>query len=133
MIVCVNPKADDYDETMVSVFVCQNKFDDGLYRFPPSLMLTQQISQFYFWSTAWCIKENRQWISNSIPLCVLQLVMRFAEMTQEVEVARPVDRPICGLAAGRRHRNQVFRDELSHRLEERGPPSNGGKSPSILY
>uniref|UniRef100_A0A8C8JXQ3 Kinesin-like protein n=1 Tax=Oncorhynchus tshawytscha TaxID=74940 RepID=A0A8C8JXQ3_ONCTS len=46
MVVCVNPKADDYEETM--------------------------------------------------------LVMRFAEMTQEVEVARPVDRPICGLAAGRR-------------------------------
>ncbi|XP_060889496.1 kinesin-like protein KIF23 isoform X5 [Labrus mixtus] len=68
MIVCVNPKADDYDETM--------------------------------------------------------LVMRFAEMTQEVEIARPVDRPICGLAAGRRHRNQVFRDELSRRLEERGGPNN---------
>ncbi|XP_070683854.1 kinesin-like protein KIF23 isoform X2 [Pempheris klunzingeri] len=68
MIVCVNPKADDYDETM--------------------------------------------------------LVMRFAEMTQEVEVARPVDRPICGLAAGRRQRNQVFKDELSCRLEERGGPSN---------
>ncbi|XP_040899739.1 kinesin-like protein KIF23 isoform X2 [Toxotes jaculatrix] len=67
MIVCVNPKADDYEETM--------------------------------------------------------LVMRFAEMTQEVEVARPVDRPICGLAAGRRHRNQAFRDELSRRLEERGGPS----------
>uniref|UniRef100_A0A4W6BNB2 Kinesin-like protein n=1 Tax=Lates calcarifer TaxID=8187 RepID=A0A4W6BNB2_LATCA len=66
MIVCVNPKADDYEETM--------------------------------------------------------LVMRFAEMTQEVEVARPVDRPICGLAAGRRHRNQAFRDELSHRLGERGGP-----------
>uniref|UniRef100_A0A667ZRA0 Kinesin-like protein n=1 Tax=Myripristis murdjan TaxID=586833 RepID=A0A667ZRA0_9TELE len=62
MIVCVNPKADDYEETM--------------------------------------------------------LVMRFAEMTQEVEVARPVDRPICGLAAGRRHRNQAFRDELSRRLED---------------
>ncbi|XP_042265706.1 kinesin-like protein KIF23 isoform X1 [Thunnus maccoyii] len=68
MIVCVNPKADDYEETM--------------------------------------------------------LVMRFAEMTQEVEVARPVDRPICGLAPGRRHRNQAFRDELSRRLEERGGPSN---------
>ncbi|XP_034535873.1 kinesin-like protein KIF23 isoform X4 [Notolabrus celidotus] len=66
MIVCVNPKADDYDETM--------------------------------------------------------LVMRFAEMTQEVEIARPVDRPICGLAAGRRHRNQAFRDELSRRLEERDDP-----------
>lgn len=60
-------------------------------------------------------------------VCVLQLVMRFAEMTQEVEVARPVDRPICGLAAGRRHRNQAFKDELSRRLEERGGPTNGGK------
>uniref|UniRef100_A0A673A3C0 Kinesin-like protein n=1 Tax=Sphaeramia orbicularis TaxID=375764 RepID=A0A673A3C0_9TELE len=50
MIVCVNPKADDYEETL--------------------------------------------------------LVMRFAEMTQEVEVARPMDRPICGFTPGRRHRNQ---------------------------
>uniref|UniRef100_A0A8K9V928 Kinesin-like protein n=1 Tax=Oncorhynchus mykiss TaxID=8022 RepID=A0A8K9V928_ONCMY len=62
MVVCVNPKADDYEETM--------------------------------------------------------LVMRFAELTQEVEVARPVDRPICSLAAGRRHRNQAFRDELSRRQED---------------
>ncbi|CAJ1049319.1 kinesin-like protein KIF23 isoform X4 [Xyrichtys novacula] len=75
MIVCVNPKADDYDETM--------------------------------------------------------LVMRFAEMTQEVEVARPVDRPICGLAAGRRHRNQALRDELSRRLEERGGPINAD-DPGLL-
>ncbi|XP_018539020.1 kinesin-like protein KIF23 isoform X3 [Lates calcarifer] len=75
MIVCVNPKADDYEETM--------------------------------------------------------LVMRFAEMTQEVEVARPVDRPICGLAAGRRHRNQAFRDELSHRLGERGGPSNAVDDPVL--
>lgn len=56
---------------------------------------------------------------------VPQLVMRFAEMTQEVEVARPVDRPICFLAAGRRHRNQAFKDELSRRLEERGGPISG--------
>lgn len=76
MIVCVNPKADDYDETM--------------------------------------------------------LVMRFAEMTQEVEVARPVDRPICGLAAGRRHRNQAFRDELSRHLEERGGPSDAVDDPILL-
>uniref|UniRef100_A0A3P8PWR4 Kinesin-like protein n=1 Tax=Astatotilapia calliptera TaxID=8154 RepID=A0A3P8PWR4_ASTCA len=58
MVVCVNPKTDDYEETL--------------------------------------------------------LVMRFAEMTQEVEVARPVDRPICGFTPGRRHRNQAFKDELSH-------------------
>lgn len=43
-------------------------------------------------------------------------------------MARPVDRPICGLAAGRRHRNQAFREELTRRLEERGGPSNGGRS-----
>ncbi|XP_041081930.1 kinesin-like protein KIF23 isoform X1 [Polyodon spathula] len=69
MIVCVNPKADDYEETM--------------------------------------------------------LVMRFAEMTQEVEVARPVDRPICGLTPGRRNRNQAFKEELTRKLEERGGPVNG--------
>uniref|UniRef100_A0A8C7SSD8 Kinesin-like protein n=1 Tax=Oncorhynchus mykiss TaxID=8022 RepID=A0A8C7SSD8_ONCMY len=65
MVVCVNPKADDYEETM--------------------------------------------------------LVMRFAEMTQEVEVARPVDRPICGLAAGRRQKNQ-----------ERGGPVNTGREDDCL-
>ncbi|XP_020781141.2 kinesin-like protein KIF23 isoform X2 [Boleophthalmus pectinirostris] len=66
MIVCVNPKADDYEETL--------------------------------------------------------LVMRFAEMTQEVEVARPVDRPICGFTPGRRNRNAAFKEELTRRLEERGGP-----------
>ncbi|XP_048887510.1 kinesin-like protein KIF23 isoform X5 [Brienomyrus brachyistius] len=75
MIVCVNPKADDYEETL--------------------------------------------------------LVMRFAEMTQEVEVARPVDRPICGFTAGRRQRNQAFKEELSRRLEERGGPINAD-STSII-
>uniref|UniRef100_A0A8C0BHG4 Kinesin-like protein n=1 Tax=Buteo japonicus TaxID=224669 RepID=A0A8C0BHG4_9AVES len=58
MIVCVNPKAEDYEESLQ--------------------------------------------------------VMRFAEMTQEVEVARPVDRPLCGLTPGRRFRNQM-----------RGGPING--------
>ncbi|KAM9481322.1 kinesin-like protein KIF23 isoform 4-T4 [Clarias gariepinus] len=75
MVVCVNPKADDYEETM--------------------------------------------------------LVMRFAEMTQEVEVARPVDRPICGFAAGRRQRNQAFKEELSRRLEERGGPVDGEPSSAL--
>uniref|UniRef100_A0A8C5JLG0 Kinesin-like protein n=1 Tax=Junco hyemalis TaxID=40217 RepID=A0A8C5JLG0_JUNHY len=55
MIVCVNPKAEDYEESLQ--------------------------------------------------------VMRFAEMTQEVEVARPLDRPLCGLTPGRRLRNQAFRPE----------------------
>uniref|UniRef100_UPI00402BA1F1 kinesin-like protein KIF23 n=1 Tax=Arvicanthis niloticus TaxID=61156 RepID=UPI00402BA1F1 len=32
-------------------------------------------------------------------------VMRFAEVTQEVEVARPVDKVICGLTPGSRYRN----------------------------
>ncbi|XP_019581206.2 kinesin-like protein KIF23 isoform X3 [Rhinolophus sinicus] len=49
MIVCVNPKAEDYEESLQ--------------------------------------------------------VMRFAEMTQEVEVARPVDKAICGLTPGRRYRH----------------------------
>ncbi|XP_069079036.1 kinesin-like protein KIF23 isoform X6 [Pleurodeles waltl] len=66
MIVCVNPKADDHEESLQ--------------------------------------------------------VMRFAEMTQEVEVARPVDKPICGLTPGRRFRNVAFKEELSRRLEERGGP-----------
>ncbi|KAF3854887.1 hypothetical protein F7725_022942 [Dissostichus mawsoni] len=69
MVVCVNPKADDYEETL--------------------------------------------------------LVMRFAEMTQEVEVARQVDRPICGFTPGRRHRNQAFKEELSRKLDERGGPLGG--------
>ncbi|KAM9183398.1 kinesin-like protein KIF23 isoform 5-T5 [Dugong dugon] len=51
MIVCVNPKAEDYEESLQ--------------------------------------------------------VMRFAEVTQEVEVARPVDKAICGLTPGRRFRNQA--------------------------
>ncbi|XP_039470932.1 kinesin-like protein KIF23 isoform X4 [Oreochromis aureus] len=48
--------------------------------------------------------------------------MQFAEMTQEVEVARPVDRPICGATPGRHHRNQAFKDELPLRLEEHSGP-----------
>ncbi|XP_023383033.1 kinesin-like protein KIF23 isoform X5 [Pteropus vampyrus] len=51
MIVCVNPKAEDYEESLQ--------------------------------------------------------VMRFAEVTQEVEVARPVDKAICGLTPGRRFRNHA--------------------------
>ncbi|XP_064013921.1 kinesin-like protein KIF23 isoform X2 [Pogoniulus pusillus] len=69
MIVCVNPKAEDYEESLQ--------------------------------------------------------VMRFAEMTQEVEVARPVDRALCGLTPGRRYRNQAFREELARKLELRGGPIDG--------
>uniref|UniRef100_A0A6Q2YL35 Kinesin-like protein n=1 Tax=Esox lucius TaxID=8010 RepID=A0A6Q2YL35_ESOLU len=65
MVVCVNPKADDYEETM--------------------------------------------------------LVMRFAELTQEVEVDRPADRPVCGFAAGRRHKNQAFKDEIPVLLQNLPP------------
>ncbi|XP_032805057.1 kinesin-like protein KIF23 isoform X5 [Petromyzon marinus] len=67
MIVCVNPKADDHEETLH--------------------------------------------------------VMRFAEMTQEVEVARPADKPIFGLTPGRRNRYHELRMELTRRLEERGGPT----------
>ncbi|KAF6732634.1 Kinesin-like protein KIF23 [Oryzias melastigma] len=63
-----------------------------------------------------CVNPNADDYEESV------LVMRFAEMTQEVEVARPVDRPIYSLPAGRRHKNQAFKDELSRRLAERGGP-----------
>ncbi|NWW46042.1 KIF23 protein, partial [Pedionomus torquatus] len=69
MIVCVNPKAEDYEESLQ--------------------------------------------------------VMRFAEMTQEVEVTRPVDRPLYGLTPGRRFRNQAFQEELSQKLVLRGGPIDG--------
>ncbi|XP_038622980.1 kinesin-like protein KIF23 isoform X2 [Tachyglossus aculeatus] len=75
MIVCVNPKAEDYEESLQ--------------------------------------------------------VMRFAEMTQEVEVARPVDKAICGLTPGRRYRNQAFREELTRRLELRGGPIGDATEPSV--
>ncbi|XP_063781582.1 kinesin-like protein KIF23 isoform X7 [Pseudophryne corroboree] len=76
MIVCVNPKADDHEESLQ--------------------------------------------------------VMRFAEMTQEVEVARPVDKPICGLTPGRRYRNQAFKEELTRRLEDRGGPVNGESDDQVV-
>uniref|UniRef100_A0A3P8PX93 Kinesin-like protein KIF23 n=1 Tax=Astatotilapia calliptera TaxID=8154 RepID=A0A3P8PX93_ASTCA len=66
MVVCVDPKTDDYEETL--------------------------------------------------------LLVQFAEMMQVEEVARPADRPICSATPGRHHRNQAFKDELSHRLEERSGP-----------
>ncbi|XP_062998920.1 kinesin-like protein KIF23 isoform X2 [Elgaria multicarinata webbii] len=74
MIVCVNPKAEDYDESLQ--------------------------------------------------------VMRFAEITQEVEVARPADKPLCGLTPGRRFKNQAFREELSRQLELRGGPIDRDWEPS---
>ncbi|XP_053129061.1 kinesin-like protein KIF23 isoform X7 [Hemicordylus capensis] len=75
MIVCVNPKAEDYDESLQ--------------------------------------------------------VMRFAEITQEVEVARPADKPLCGLTPGRRFKNQAFKEELSRQLEIRGGPIGGERERSL--
>ncbi|MBZ3873605.1 Kinesin-like protein KIF23 [Sciurus carolinensis] len=46
------------------------------------------------------LRENQMYGTN-------KQVMRFAEVTQEVEVARPVDKVICGLTPGRRYRNQA--------------------------
>lgn len=95
MVVCVNPTAEDYEETLVS---------------SPQITKSRQLFGYHM-----------------RPAPLPQLVMRFAEMTQEVEVARPVDRPICGFTPGRRHRNQAFKEELSRRLEERGGPVDKGK------
>ncbi|XP_067327479.1 kinesin-like protein KIF23 isoform X6 [Anolis sagrei] len=76
MVVCVNPKAEDYDESLQ--------------------------------------------------------VMRFAELTQEVEVARPADKPLCGLMAGRRFKNQAFQEDLSRQLQLRGGPINGDRERSAM-
>ncbi|XP_012273994.1 kinesin-like protein KIF23 isoform X2 [Orussus abietinus] len=66
MIVCVNPRADDYDETIQ--------------------------------------------------------VMKFAEMTQEVQVARPVAAKLdLGFTPGRRQANRIFKEARS-RLEREGKP-----------
>ncbi|KAJ6662927.1 hypothetical protein lerEdw1_011131 [Lerista edwardsae] len=54
-------------------------------------------------------------------------VMRFAEITQEVEVARPADKPLYGLTPGRRFKNQAFTEELSRQLEIRGGPIDGDR------
>ncbi|XP_077173791.1 kinesin-like protein KIF23 isoform X8 [Paroedura picta] len=59
-------------------------------------------------------------------------VLRFAEITQEVEVARPLDRPLCGLTPGRRFKNQAFQEELSRQLEIRGGPIDGDREQSTL-
>ncbi|XP_066491555.1 kinesin-like protein KIF23 isoform X4 [Tiliqua scincoides] len=75
MIVCVNPKAEDYDESLQ--------------------------------------------------------VMRFAEITQEVEITRPADKPLYGLTPGRRFRNQAFTEELSRQLEIRGGPIDGDKEQTV--
>lgn len=102
MVVCVNPKTDDYEETLVS-----------------SSYTSLLVIDFYDMHVSWFCFDTQYPAS-------VQLVMRFAEMTQEVEVARPVDRPICGFTPGRRHRNQAFKEELSRRLEERGGPVDKG-------
>lgn len=59
--------------------------------------------------------------------------MRFAEITQEVEVSRPADKPLYGLTPGRRFRNQAFTEELSRQLEIRGGPIDGGKPREALW
>ncbi|XP_037092090.1 kinesin-like protein KIF23 [Pollicipes pollicipes] len=71
MVVCVNPRADEYDETIH--------------------------------------------------------VMKFAELTQEVVVARPADRPLdvgIGLTPGRRKANQILREAQRRLGSEVGAPSD---------
>lgn len=53
---------------------------------------------------------------------ILQQVMKFAEMTQEVQVARPTPmKADIGYTPGRRKANQIFKMAV-HNLEERGRP-----------
>uniref|UniRef100_UPI00358FDEAA kinesin-like protein KIF23 n=1 Tax=Myxine glutinosa TaxID=7769 RepID=UPI00358FDEAA len=49
-------------------------------------------------------------------------VMCFAELMQEVEVTRPMEKPIMGLTPGRRGRRNALREEISRPLEEHGGP-----------
>ncbi|XP_043237418.1 kinesin-like protein KIF23 isoform X1 [Amphibalanus amphitrite] len=65
-------------------------------------------------------------------------VMKFAELTQEVVVARPADRPLdmgIGLTPGRRKANQILR-EAQRRLGSDGRPSeaepSGGEAAAEL-
>ena len=97
MIVCINPKAEDFEETMVTSV-------------PSSSLLFGMLLLHAFHLDV---------------LSCAQLVMRFAEMTQEVEVARPADRAVCGFAAGRRQRNQAAKEDPARRVDERGPADRG--------
>ncbi|KAG8145290.1 hypothetical protein E2320_013625 [Naja naja] len=54
-----------------------------------------------------------------------------AEDYDESLVARPADKPLCGLTPGRRFKNQAFREELSRQLELRGGPVDGDRGPLV--
>lgn len=87
MVVCINPRSEDYDETMVSG---QLHFDS--IKFSSNIFFCQ--------------------------FCNSQQVMKFAEMTQEVQVARPTPMKLdYGMTPGRRKANQIFKMAVNNMVE----------------
>lgn len=82
MVVCVNPRSEDYDETIVSeLFIPRHKFN---------YVLLSTESMIIFLKI------------------LLQHVMKFAEITQEVQTAKPTTVKMdLGFTPGRRHANRV--------------------------
>lgn len=91
MIVCINPRSEDFDETTVRILIFSiRKYQFSLY------FLTEHIFSKF------------------------QQVMKFAEMTQEVQVAKPTPIKVDnGYTPGRRKANQLFKMAV-HNLEEAG-------------
>lgn len=80
MIVCVSPRADDYDETIV------------------------RIVTFFFFLNSNILRIS----TTNLFFIYLQQVMKFAEITQEVQVARAqVTKFDLGFTPGRRQANKV--------------------------
>lgn len=87
MIVCINPRNEDYDESVVSV-----------------LLIT-------------CVPNNFIQL-----IFVFQQVIKFAEMTQEVQVQRATPMRLdVGLTPGRRKANQLFKIAVNN-LDAMGRP-----------
>lgn len=80
MIVCVSPRSDDYDETIVGFIYFSI---ENIYKHPLNM-------------------------TNFVTFLIFQQVMKFAEMTQEVQVARPTPIKLdLGFTPGRRQANKV--------------------------
>ena len=60
--------------------------------------------------------------------------MRFAELTQEVQVARQRDvRFDIGLTPGRRRMNQQYKEALAKFSDEGGDPADLALPPPLIY
>lgn len=103
MIVCINPRPEDFDETTVIII-----------HFIISLFLCFVRFRKIFTGIRYTL---------TIMICLnLQQVMKFAEMTQEVRVVRPTPMKIDnGFMPGRRKANKIFKIATQN-LENTGRP-----------